>query len=62
MRQHVNQPGEVIAVSPGNQELLTGSAVATNPLICFQAAKGGREKKYGCFDGLGRFATVFCQP
>lgn len=64
----MNQPGEVVAASPGSRELLgclTGSAVATNPLICFQAAEGRREKKYECFDGisdgLGSFATVFHQ-
>ena len=34
----MNQPGEVMAMSPGSRELLrclAGSAVATNPLICF---------------------------
>jgi len=69
MKQHVDQPGEVMAVSPGSRELLrclTGSAIATNPLICLQAAEGAREKIYGCFDGisdgLGRFMIVFCQP
>lgn len=50
---------------PRAAQCLIGNVVATNPLICFRAAKG-RRKKCGCFgvisDALGMFSTVFCHP